>query len=55
MVINKAPSSMVSLGLKNAILDLSLILFIKTGLFCRRLAPLSKSKIVPVVFPCEYH
>ena len=36
---------MVALGLKIAALDLSLILFIKSELLCRRFAPLSNSKI----------
>ena len=45
LVINKAPSSMVASGLKIAVLDLSLILFIKSELLCRRFAPLSNSKI----------
>ena len=36
---------MVVLGLKIAVLDLSLILFIKSELLCRRFAPLSNSEI----------
>ena len=46
LVINKAPSSMVALGLKIPVLDLSLILFIKSELLCRCFAPLSNSKIM---------
>ena len=48
LVINKAPSSMVALGLKIAVLDLSLILFIKSELLCRRFATLSNFKIFPM-------
>ena len=46
LVINKAPSLMVALGLKIAVLYLSLILFIKSELPCRHFAPLSNSKIM---------
>ena len=35
---------MVALGLKIAVLDLSLILFINSKLLCTRFAPLSNSK-----------
>ena len=48
LVINKAPRSMVTLGLKTTVLDLSLILFIKKELFCRRFAPLSNYKNILV-------
>ena len=36
---------MVALGLKIAVLDLSLILFIKSELLCRRFASLTNSEI----------
>ena len=45
LVINNAPSLMVVLGLKIAVLDLFLILFIKPQLLCRRFVPLNNSKI----------
>ena len=45
LVINKAPSLMAVLGLEIAVLHLSLILFMKSEVFCRRLAPLSNFKI----------
>ena len=45
LVIYEAPSSMVVLGLKIAVLDLFLILFIKSEILCSRFVPLSNSKI----------
>ena len=45
LVIDEAPSSMVVLGLKIAVSDLFLILFIKAEILCRRFVPLSNSKI----------
>ena len=46
LVINKAPSLMVALGLKISVLDLSLILFIKSEILCMRFALLSNLKIL---------
>ena len=40
---------MVALGLKMAVLDLSLILFIKSELLCRRFTPLGNSKFVFII------
>ena len=45
LVINEVPCSKFALGLKTAVLDLSLILFIKSELLYRRFAPLSSSII----------
>ena len=45
LVIDEAPTSMVVLGLKIAVLDLFLILFIKSEILCRRFVPLSNSNI----------
>ena len=52
LAINKAPSSIVALGLKIAVLGLALILFIKSELLCKRFAPLSNSKILKL---SSYH
>ena len=43
--MNKAPSLMVVLGLKIAVLDLSLILITRLELLCRNFAPLINSQI----------
>ena len=45
LVIDEAPTSMVVLGLKIAVLDLFLILFIKSEILCSHFVPLSNSKI----------
>ena len=45
LIINKAPSSMVALGLKIAVLDLSLTLVIKSDVSNSKVIPLSNSKV----------